>query len=60
MLRKIKLYGELAEFVGHKEFEVQVDSLQKAKKEMEWIPQTNFSELVKKMVDNDLELLKNA
>ena len=30
MLRKIKLYGELAEFVGHKEFEVQVDSLQKA------------------------------
>jgi GDPmannose 4,6-dehydratase len=32
----------------------------KAKEEMEWIPQTNFSELVKKMVDNDLELLKNA
>ena len=30
MLRKIKLYGELAEFVGYKEFEVQVDSLQKA------------------------------
>ena len=30
MLRKIKLYGELAEFVGHKEFEVQVNSLQKA------------------------------
>jgi predicted phage tail protein len=30
MLRKIKLYGELAEFVGHNEFEVQVDSLQKA------------------------------
>ena len=30
MLRKIKLYGELAEFVGHKEFEVQVDTLQKA------------------------------
>ena len=30
MMRKIKLYGELAEFVGHKEFEVQVDSLQKA------------------------------
>jgi len=29
MLRKIKLYGELAEFVGHKEFEVQVDSLAK-------------------------------
>ena len=30
MLRKIKLYGELAEFVGYKEFEVQVDSLAKA------------------------------
>jgi len=30
MLRKVKLYGELAEFIGHKEFEVQVDSLSKA------------------------------
>ena len=30
MLRKLKLYGELAEFIGHKEFEVQVDSLAKA------------------------------
>jgi len=30
MMRKIKLYGELAEFIGHKEFEVQVDSLTKA------------------------------
>ena len=30
MLRKVKLYGELAEFVGHKEFEIQVDSLAKA------------------------------
>jgi len=27
---------------------------------MNWKPKTNFSELVKKMVDNDLELLKNA
>jgi predicted phage tail protein len=27
MLRKIKLYGELAKFVGHKEFEVKVDTL---------------------------------
>ena len=27
MLRKIKLYGELANFVGHKEFEVQVSSV---------------------------------
>ncbi len=30
MLRKIKLYGQLAEFVGHKEFEVKVDTLAKA------------------------------
>ena len=30
MLRKLKLYGELAEFVGHKEFQIQVDSLAKA------------------------------
>ena len=27
MLRKIKLYGELAKFVGHKEFEVKADTL---------------------------------
>ena len=32
----------------------------KAKKEMEWIPQTNFSELVKKMVNNDLKLLSDV
>ena len=30
MMRKIKLYGDLAEFVGHKEFEVKVDSLSRA------------------------------
>ena len=30
MLRKVKLYGELAEFVGHKQFEIQADSLAKA------------------------------
>ena len=30
MLRKLKLYGELAEFLGHKEFEIQVNSLPKA------------------------------
>ena len=29
MLRKVKLYGELAEFVGHKEFEVKADSIGK-------------------------------
>tara|TARA_R100001163_G_C5044816_1_gene182263 strand:+ start:551 stop:1165 length:615 start_codon:yes stop_codon:yes gene_type:complete len=30
MLRKIKLYGELANFVGHKEFEVKVKTLSHA------------------------------
>jgi len=30
MLRKVKLYGKLAEFVGHKEFEAQVDNVAKA------------------------------
>ena len=29
MLRKLKLYGELAEFVGHKEFEIQASSIPK-------------------------------
>ena len=30
MLRKLKLYGELATFVGHKEFEIQVHNLHQA------------------------------
>ena len=30
MLRKLKLYGELASFVGHKEFEIRVNSLPQA------------------------------
>ena len=30
MLRKLKLYGELAKFVGHKEFEIQVHNLPQA------------------------------
>ena len=30
MLRKVKLYGELAKFVGHKEFEVEVSTVGKA------------------------------
>jgi len=30
MLRKIKLYGELADYVGHKEFEVKADTLSSA------------------------------
>ena len=30
MLRKLKLYGELATFIGHKEFEIQVHNLPQA------------------------------
>jgi len=30
MLRKLKLYGQLAEFIGHKEFEIQADTVGKA------------------------------
>ena len=30
MLRKVKLYGQLAEFIGHKEFEIKVDSVSQA------------------------------
>ena len=30
MLRKVKLYGELAKFVGHKEFEIKVNSVSQA------------------------------
>ena len=30
MLRKIKLYGKLAEFIGHKEFEIKADTISKA------------------------------
>ena len=30
MLRKLKLYGELAEFIGHKEFEIKVNSVAQA------------------------------
>ena len=30
MLRKVKLYGQLAEFVGHKEFDVKVDNVAQA------------------------------
>lgn len=30
MLRKLKLYGELASFIGHKEFEIQVHNLPQA------------------------------
>jgi len=30
MLRKLKLYGQLAEFIGHKEFEIKINSVSQA------------------------------
>ena len=30
MLRKLKLYGQLAEFIGHKEFEIKVSNVSQA------------------------------
>ena len=30
MLRKLKLYGQLAEFIGHKEFEIKAETVGKA------------------------------
>ena len=44
-------------FMRPAEVDVLRGDYKKAKEEMEWIPQTTFSELVKKMVDNDLKLL---
>jgi len=36
MMRKIKLYGDLAEFVGHKEFEVKVGNYDVGKEEVHY------------------------
>ena len=45
-------------FMRPAEVDVLRGDYKKAKDEMEWIPQTKFEELVKKMVDNDLKLLR--
>ncbi len=44
-------------FMRPAEVDVLRGDYKKAKEEMEWVPQTTFSELVKKMVDNDLKIL---
>jgi len=44
-------------FMRPAEVDVLRGDYKKAKDEMEWIPQTNFRQLVSKMVDNDLKLL---
>ena len=45
-------------FMRPAEVDVLRGDYKKAKVEMDWKPSTNFNELVKKMVDNDLKLLK--
>ena len=44
-------------FMRPAEVDVLRGDYKKAKEEMEWVPQTKFVDLVKKMVDNDLKLL---
>ena len=59
MLRKVKLYGELADFVGHKEFDVVINSTADAVKFLI----TNFPQLeghmndrYYKVIDNDYDI----
>lgn len=44
-------------FMRPAEVDVLRGSFKKAELELDWRPRTNFNELVKKMVDNDLELI---
>ena len=55
MLRKVKLYGELAKFVGHKEFEVKVDSIGRAVSFLI----NNFPELEKHMANRYYKVITN-
>mgnify|MGYP003651053223 FL=1 len=47
------------QFMRPAEVDVLRGDSSKAKKDLAWIPRTNFLNLVKKMVDNDLKLLDN-
>ena len=47
------------QFIRPAEVDVLRGDSSKAKKDLAWIPRTNFLNLVKKMVDNDLKLLDN-
>jgi len=62
MLKKVKLYGELADFVGHKEFDVVINSTADAVKFLI----TNFPQLeghmnerYYKVIDNDYDIGKD-
>ena len=55
MLKKVKLYGELADFVGHKEFDVVINSTADAVKFLV----TNFSQLEGHMNDRYYKIIVN-
>ena len=55
MLKKVKLYGELADFVGHKEFEVVINSAADAVKFLV----TNFPQLEGHMNDRYYKVIVN-
>jgi GDPmannose 4,6-dehydratase len=46
-------------FMRPAEVDVLRGDYNKAKSQLNWIPKTSFSEMVKKMVTNDIELIKN-
>ena len=46
-------------FMRPAEVDVLRGNYSKAKSQLNWIPKTSFSEMVKKMVTNDIELIKN-
>jgi len=46
-------------FMRPAEVDVLRGDYSKAKSQLNWIPKTSFSEMVKKMVTNDIELIKN-
>tara|TARA_Y100000401_G_scaffold81550_1_gene66971 strand:+ start:213 stop:836 length:624 start_codon:yes stop_codon:yes gene_type:complete len=55
MLKKVKLYGELADFVGHKEFDVVINSTADAVKFLI----TNFPQLEGHMNDKYYKIISN-
>jgi predicted phage tail protein len=55
MLKKVKLYGELADFVGHKEFDVVINSTADAVKFLI----TNFPQLEGHMNDRYYKIISN-
>jgi GDPmannose 4,6-dehydratase len=46
-------------FMRPAEVDVLRGDYSKAKSQLNWVPKTSFSEMVKKMVTNDIELIEN-